>query len=73
MSSFQASKGRTDSPAQFALRFCLSFDAVSSVIPGMLTRAHVEENAAASNGRRSARRDHRITDIYHSHRFFVGR
>ncbi|HYL89992.1 MAG TPA: aldo/keto reductase, partial [Burkholderiales bacterium] len=47
---FSGIKGRVDTPAQFALRFCLSFDAVSSVIPGMLTRAHVEENAAASQG-----------------------
>lgn len=33
---------------QAALRFCLSFPAVSSVIPGMLLPAEVEENAAAS-------------------------
>ena len=71
---FSGIKGRTDSPAQFALRFCLSFDAVSSVIPGMLTRAHVEENAAASNGPAfGAAEIRRIGDIYHSHRFFVGR
>jgi len=31
-----------------ALRFCLSHPAVSSVIPGMRTRAHVESNAALS-------------------------
>lgn len=71
---FSGIKGRADTPAQFALRFCLSFDAVSSVIPGMLTRAHVEENAVASDrpalGTAEIRR---IGDIYHSHRFFVGR
>jgi aryl-alcohol dehydrogenase-like predicted oxidoreductase len=33
---------------QAALRFCLSFDAVATVIPGMLSPAEVEENAAAS-------------------------
>lgn len=36
-------------PAQMALRFCLSFPAVSAVIPGMLTVAEVNENAHASS------------------------
>lgn len=35
------------SAAQLALRFCLSYPAVSTVIPGMLTVAEVEENAVA--------------------------
>lgn len=34
-------------PAQFALRYCLSHPCVSTAIPGMLTEAHVRENAAA--------------------------
>jgi len=34
---------------QFALRFCLSQPAVSTVIPGMRTPAHVASNAAASD------------------------
>jgi len=34
---------------QFALRFCLSHPAVSTVIPGMRTPAHVASNAAASD------------------------
>ncbi|HTM87582.1 MAG TPA: aldo/keto reductase [Terriglobales bacterium] len=34
---------------QFALRFCLSQAAVSTVIPGMRTPAHVASNAAASD------------------------
>lgn len=33
---------------QAALRFCLSFPAVSTVIPGMLSAAEVDEDAAAS-------------------------
>lgn len=37
-----------DTPAQIALRFCLSFEAVSTIIPGMLNHDHVRENAAAS-------------------------
>ncbi|MEA2937177.1 MAG: hypothetical protein QOC56_681 [Alphaproteobacteria bacterium] len=36
------------SHTQAALRFCLSFPAVSAVIPGMLSVAEVDENAAAS-------------------------
>jgi len=31
-------------PAQNAIRFCLSFDEISTVIPGMLTKYHVREN-----------------------------
>ena len=39
----------SDTPAQLALRFCLSFPAVSTTIPGMLTGAHVHENSSASD------------------------
>jgi aryl-alcohol dehydrogenase-like predicted oxidoreductase len=38
-----------DTPAQLALRFCLSFDAVATCIPGMLNPSHVLENVAASD------------------------
>lgn len=37
------------SQTQMALRFCLSFPAVSTVIPGILTPAEADENAAASH------------------------
>ncbi len=37
---------------ELALRFCLSHDAVSSVIPGMRRVASVEANAAVGDGRR---------------------
>lgn len=37
-----------DQLPQFALRFCLSHPAVSTVIPGMRTPAHVPSNVAAS-------------------------
>lgn len=37
--------------AQAALKFCLSHPAVSTVIPGMRTVTHVEENCAASDGK----------------------
>jgi aryl-alcohol dehydrogenase-like predicted oxidoreductase len=41
-----AAAGQT--PSQFALRFCLSFAQVTSVIPGMLRQEEVAENAATS-------------------------
>lgn len=40
---------RGDSPSQLALRFCLSYAAISTVIPGMLTVAEVDENAVSSD------------------------
>jgi len=43
---FEANPSNT--PAQIALRFCLSFPAVSTIVPGMLTEAHVHENTNAS-------------------------
>lgn len=39
----------SDTPAQLALRFCLSFPAVSTTVPGMLTDGHVRENLGASD------------------------
>lgn len=41
-----------ESLAELALRFTLQHDAVSTVIPGMRTRRHVESNIALSDGRR---------------------
>jgi len=41
--------GETSSIADTALRFCLSHPAVSTVIPGMRTRKHVESNVALSD------------------------
>lgn len=38
----------TEARSQAALRFCLSFSAVSTVIPGILSPAEAEENAPAS-------------------------
>ena len=40
---------------QAALKFCLAHPAVSTVIPGMRTVAHVEDNCAASDGKLLAR------------------
>ncbi len=44
-------KGRDDTLAGLALRFCLAHPAVSTVIPGMRRALHVEENTAVSGGR----------------------
>ncbi len=43
---------RTPTMAVAALKFCLAHPAVATVIPGMRRVAHVEANAAASDGRR---------------------
>jgi aryl-alcohol dehydrogenase-like predicted oxidoreductase len=49
--SFVARVARRDvqTPAQIALRFCLSSPAVAATIPGMLTCEQVDENASASD------------------------
>lgn len=41
--------GDEQTPAQFALRYCLSFPGVAAVIPGMMTPMEVDENAAAAD------------------------
>jgi aryl-alcohol dehydrogenase-like predicted oxidoreductase len=44
--------GEAESLPELALRFCLSHDAVSTVIPGMRRLSSVEANVAVSDGRR---------------------
>ncbi len=59
-------------PAQLALRFCLSYEGVSTVIPGMLTQEHVEENVLASAlGRLDGEQLRRVEQIYAQEKFFV--
>jgi aryl-alcohol dehydrogenase-like predicted oxidoreductase len=71
---FEKYSKKPETAAQFAIRFCLSFEAVSSVIPGMLTREHVVENSAAGNTPvLAAAEKGRIREIYQSNSFFVGR
>jgi aryl-alcohol dehydrogenase-like predicted oxidoreductase len=61
-------------PAQVALRFCLSYPGVSTVIPGMLTPEHVDENTAASAfGRLDTGELKRIEGLYGEECFFVGK
>jgi len=58
--------------AQIALRFCLSYPALSTTIPGMLTVDHVEENAKSSNlGSFSGSILEGFNQIYRSNDFFV--
>jgi aryl-alcohol dehydrogenase-like predicted oxidoreductase len=58
--------------AQLALRFCLSFPAVATVIPGMLSDAHVRENAAASDlGALPEVECAAIVDAYREQSFFL--
>lgn len=61
-------------PAQLALRFCISYPAVSSAIPGMLTQREVEENALASDlGRFPQVQLRKLEQVYKSNTFFVGK
>jgi len=62
-----------DSMAEQALRFCLSQDAVSTVIPGMRSVRNVERNVQAAeagpldDGQLAALRPHRwVRDFYRS-------
>jgi len=64
--------GQAQTEAQIALRFCLAYASVSTVIPGMLTVAHITENLAASDlGPLSATERCRMEQIYENHTFFV--
>ena len=65
-------KGRSRTFAQLALQFCLSFPAVSTVIPGMLKVSEVMENSSASNlGVLSEQELSQINEIYKTHSFFT--
>jgi len=60
-------------PAQFALRFCLSFSAVATAIPGMLNEAHVADNTRASDlGSLPRAESDEIVSVYRDNSFFVG-
>lgn len=62
------------SQPQLALRFCMSYSSVSTVIPGMLTTSEVEENVAASQtGPLSALDLGKAEQIFKDNVFFVGR
>jgi aryl-alcohol dehydrogenase-like predicted oxidoreductase len=62
-----------DSASQTALRFCLSFPEVSTVIPGILTDAEANENARASElGPLDASARDRIVEFSLQNSFFAG-
>ena len=54
--------------AQFTLRWILDFDAVTTVIPGSTTPAHVAENAAAADLAPLSHETHgAVRDVYEAH------
>ncbi|ADJ15928.1 aldo/keto reductase [Halalkalicoccus jeotgali] len=54
--------------AQFALRWILSFDAVSTVIPGSTSTEHIEQNVAAADLPAPDDAQHRaVRDVYERH------
>lgn len=56
------------SMAQFALRWILDHEAISTVIPGSTTPSHIRDNAKTSELSSLSHEDHgRIRDIYESH------
>lgn len=56
--------------AQFTLRWVLDHDAVSAVIPGSMTPAHIRENAAAADHDALSNRVHgAVRDVYEKHLF----
>jgi|TARA_B100000315_G_scaffold237873_1_gene255088 aryl-alcohol dehydrogenase-like predicted oxidoreductase len=58
--------------AQISLRFCLSYPALSTIIPGMLTVEHVEENTESSKmGSFSSLILEKFNQIYKTNDFFV--
>ena len=61
-------------PAQAALRFCLSYPGLSAAIPGILTPAHAEENSSASDLGPLPERDRtRMEQAYAEQESFLGR
>ena len=62
-------KDRT--PCQLALKFCLGFPAVATVIPGMLHPSEVEENAAAADKEPLSEEElSNVELVYRQHTFF---
>lgn len=59
---------------QVALRFCLSYDVVSTVIPGMLNEKEVVENVYASQ-LDTLRKDEKLKleKIFKNNKFFIGK
>jgi aryl-alcohol dehydrogenase-like predicted oxidoreductase len=59
-------------PAQVALRFCLSYSGVSTTIPGMLISAHVDDNAGSGRlGPMAPGERQRLEQEYEQRSFFL--
>jgi aryl-alcohol dehydrogenase-like predicted oxidoreductase len=64
-------RGKPRTPAQLALKFCLSFKSISTAIPGILKSSEAEENAAAADlDSLSEEELEAIQAVYKSHEFF---
>ena len=60
------------SSAQFALRFCLSFNEISTIIPGMLNKKQVIENTKSSDFEHYSKEVlNNLRNIYNNNNFFV--
>jgi aryl-alcohol dehydrogenase-like predicted oxidoreductase len=60
--------------SQIALRYCLSYPAVSTVIPGMLNEKEVIENSQASKlGALKKEEILRLERVYQENKFFLGK
>jgi aryl-alcohol dehydrogenase-like predicted oxidoreductase len=60
--------------AQIALRYCLSYSSVSTIIPGMLNEKEVIENTRASDlGVLEKQEVSRLEDIFKENDFFLGK
>jgi aryl-alcohol dehydrogenase-like predicted oxidoreductase len=65
--------GAGQTQAQMALRFCLSYDCLSTTIPGMRTVDHVEENLRASHmGSYAPHLLQAMEKVYQENTFFLG-
>lgn len=65
------SEGNHRTPAQAALRFCLDFKAVSTVIPGMMNVREVAEDTAVSEMPSLTEQEMaQIVEIYKNHDFY---
>ncbi len=72
LAAVKATPGRDG--ARSALRFCLAFPGISSVIPGILTPAEADENARASDcGPLPKAAVDAVLDINRTRQFFVAR
>ena len=64
-------KGKNRSQVQLALKFCLAYDTISTVIPGMMNSDEVKENTAASDLPDLTTEElSEIQKIYETHKFY---